>query len=192
MGETNMKRLSNQIKEQLGWQGVSGIVLLALAGTFLILTLQPLEDETAFMQNHLDAARSKAAMQNRTSSIGDRQEELGLFFDSLPVEQDVTDVLASIYAIAEESGIELKQAEYHLNDKDWPRLEYGMNFPVRGEYGQLRSFVSRVLAENPAVSLDQINFQRDKINTPMLKAEIRLTLFLHTTNSDLESYVTNH
>lgn len=173
-----MRKLFNQFREQLGWQGIAGIVLLALAGVFMILTLKPLELEIAFMHNHLDTARSKAAIQTRTFSLGGQQKELGVFFESLPVEQDVTDVLASIYSIAEASGVELKQAEYHLDDKDRPRLEYGMNFPVMGEYGKIRYFVSRVLAEHPVISLDQTNFQRDRINDPVLKAEIRLTLFL--------------
>lgn len=173
-----MKRLFKQFTEQLGWQGVSGIVLLVLAGMFFVLVLDPLEQETGFMHNRLEGARSKAAMQTRIFSLGDQQKELGLFFDSLPAEEDVTDILAKVYAIAEASGLGFKQAEYHLEDKDSPRMEYRITFPVQGDYGRVRYFVSRVLAEYPAVSLDQINFQRGKINDPALKAEIRLTLFL--------------
>lgn len=173
-----MRQLFNQLRGQLGWQGMSGIVLLALAGAFLMLVLKPLEQETVFMHNHLNVTRSKASMQARTFSLDDREKELGAFLDSLPAEQDVTDILASIYSIAEASGVEYKQAEYHLNDKDKPRLEYGIVFPVQGEYSKIRLFVARVLADHPVIALDQINFQRDKINNPMLKAEIRLTLFL--------------
>lgn len=173
-----MKQLFNQFRGQLGWQGMSGIALLALAGAFLMLALKPLEQETAFMHSHLKVARAKASIQTRTLSLGDRQKELGVFLHSLPAEQDVTDILASIYSIAEASGVEYKQAEYHLNDKDKPRLEYGIVFPVQSEYSKIRFFVARVLADHPAIALDQINFQRDKINNPILKAEIRLTLFL--------------
>lgn len=173
-----MRQLLKQFKEQLGWQGMAGIVLLALAGASWMLTLQPLERETAFMHSRMEVARSKAAIQTRTFSLGSRQKELGVFFESLPAEQDVTDVLASIYSVAEASGVELKQAEYHLDDKDSPRVEYRMVFPVQSEYGKIRLFVSRVLADHPAIALDRINFQRDRINDPILKAEIRLTLFL--------------
>lgn len=181
-----MNKLFGEFREQLGWQGMAGLALLALAGAFLVLALKPLEKETAFMHSHLDVARSKNAMQSRTYSLGDRQKELGLFFDSLPTEQDVTDILASIYSVAEASGVELKQAEYSLNDRDRPRVEYGMVFPVEGEYAKIRFLVSRVLADHPAVALDQISFQRDRIDNPTLKAEIRLTLFLSP--SDVEAY----
>lgn len=173
-----MKRLLEQLREQLGWQGMSGIILFALAGVFFVLALKPLEQETGFMHNRLEGVRSKAAIQARTFSLGDQQKELGMFFDSLPAEEDVTDILAKVYTIAEASGLGFKQAEYHLEDKDNPRMEYRITFPVQGDYGRVRYFVSRVLAEHPTISLDQISFQRDRVNDPVLKAEIRLTLFL--------------
>jgi len=173
-----MKRRLEQLREQLGWQGVSGVALLILAGAFAVLALDPLEQETDFMHSRLDAAHSKVTMQARTFSLGDRQKELGMFFDSLPAEAEVTDVLANVYSIAEESGLGFKQAEYHLEDKDHPKVEYKITFPVQGDYGRLRYFVSRVLTEYPAICLDQISFQRDRVNDPVLKAEIRLTLFL--------------
>jgi hypothetical protein len=173
-----MKKSLNQLREQLGRQGMTGIVLLALAAVFQALTLQPLQQEVAFMHSRLVGARTKTSMQSRTFSLGDRQRELGTFIDSLPDEQDVTDILASIYAVAEASGVGLKQAEYHPVSHDKFGVEYGMVFPVQGEYGQIRYFVSRVLADHPAIALDQISFQRDKITDPILKAEIRFTLFM--------------
>lgn len=173
-----MKLLINQFKEQLGWQGMSGIALLALAGAFQLLALQPLEKETAFMRSRLDAAHARVSMQQRSFSLGDRQKELAQFFDSLPDEKEITDMLASIYSIAENTGVGLKQAEYHPENDNKTRVEYGMVFPVQGEYTKIRYFVARVLADHPAIALDQINFQRDKISDPLLKAEIRFTLFL--------------
>lgn len=173
-----MRGQLHQLRVQLGWQGMAGIALLALAGAVHLLALQPLEQQTVFMHSRLDAVRSKANVQGRTTSLGDRQKELGMFFDSLPAERDVTDILASISAVAEASGVELKQAEYHVGDKSKTWMEYGLFFPLQGGYVNIRHFVFRVLAEHPAIALDQINFQRDKINDSVLKAEIRLTLFL--------------
>lgn len=173
-----MKAPLKQFREQLGTPGMMGVVLLALAGSFLTLALQPLEKETAFMHSRLDTVHSKSAIQTRTFSLGNRQKELGAFFESLPAEQDVTDVLASIYAAAGATGVELKQAEYTLDVKDKSRVAYGMVFPVQGEYVKVRLFVSSVLANNPAIALDQINFQRDRVNDSTVKAEIRLTLFM--------------
>ena len=177
-----MRKQLSQLREQLGWQGMSGLVLLVLTGALHVLALQPLEQETAFMHSRLEAAHAKSNLQGRTFSLGDRQKELGAFFDSLPDEQDVTDILGSISAVAEASKVELKQAEYRLDEKNKPRLEYELLFPVQGGYANIRQFVFRVLADHPAMALDQVNFQRDKINDSVLKAEVRLTLFLRTKN----------
>lgn len=173
-----MRQQLLRLKEQLGWQGMSGLALLVLAGVFNFVSLQPVEHEVEYMRSRLDAVKSNSNAQIRTINSGDKQEELLMFFDSLPAEQDVTDILASISAVAEASGVELKQAEYHLDDKNKSRFEYQLYFPVQGGYSNVRHFVFRVLAEHSAIALDQVNFQRDKVNDSVLKAEIRLTLFL--------------
>lgn len=173
-----MKQLINQFREQLGWQGMSGIVLLVLAGAFHMLSLKPLEQEVTYMRSQLEAARSKTSMQGRTFNPDNRQKELGMLFDSLPDEQDVTDILASIYSVAEASGVRLLQAKYHLDENSKPQVEYGMDFPVQGAYANIRYFVLRVLADHPSMALDQIRFQRDKIGDPILNAEIHFAIFL--------------
>ncbi len=172
-----VNRLLGQVKEQLGWQGISGVILLLVAGAFSTLSLNPLEEETVLVRTKLEAARPKPAGEGPFGS-GDRQQDLARFFESLPDEKAVTDTLASIYTVAGAAGVELKQAQYHLNDQAWPRIEYGMSFPAKGDYTRIRVFVARVLADNPALALDHINFPRDKIDEPVVRAEIKLTLFL--------------
>lgn len=166
------------IKEELGWQGISGLALLLLAAIFFTYSLKPLEQQTAGMRSQLDAARQRSGGGTKAFGAGDRQQELAALFDSLPEEKDVTDTLAKIYTIASKTGVELKRAGYHLDDKDSPRVEYGISFPMTGDYARIRAFLSGVLANNPAVSLDQVNFQRDRISDSTLKADVRMTIFL--------------
>ena len=173
-----MRQSIEQMREQLGWQGTAGIALLLLAWAFNYLALKPLEKDDTFMHGRLEVARSRAAMQSRTYNLGSQRKELDVFFNSLPKEQGVTDILAAIYSAAEASGVVLKEGEYHLEDQDRPRVEYAMSFPVQGEYGKIREFVFKVLTDHPAIALDQIAFQRDKINDSTLKADIKFTLFL--------------
>jgi Tfp pilus assembly protein PilO len=173
-----MSRILKQLKEELGWQGMSGIALLLLAAAFMNFALNPLEQKTALMRSQLEAARANSGKVAKAFDTGVHKQDLSAFFDALPEEKDVTDTLASIQNAAGRAGVELKQAEYHLDGKDGPRVEYGMNFPAKGEYPRIRAFLSRVLADNPALALDQVNFQRDKISDTTLNASIRMTLFL--------------
>lgn len=177
-----MRQQFRQMIEQLGWQGIFGVALLVLSGAFNLWVLQPLDQDVSVMHSQVDMALDRANGRSRPFSMVDRQRELGTFFDSLPTESEVTDILASISSIAEASKVEVKQAEYHLDDKNKHRLEYGLFFPVQGEYGNIRHFVFQVLAEHPAIALDQINFHRDKVNDTILKAEIRFSLFMQPKN----------
>lgn len=173
-----IKKTIDNIKLQLGWQGIAGVILLLFAAEFNFAALKPLQDETAFLHGRIETARSKSTKQGRNFSMGNRQKELSEFYDSLPEEKDVTDILAKIYSIAESSGLQFQEATYHVEEKDKSHVEYSMNFPIRGEYAKIREFVFRVLAKYPAIALDQINFQRDKVNDVTLKTVIKLTLFL--------------
>lgn len=179
-----MKKHLNQLREQLGVPGITGVVLLALASAFLTLTINPLERETVFMHSRLDAVNSKSASKNRSYNLGNRQKELAQFFASLPNEKDVTDVLASIYASASATGVVFKQAEYKPEAQDNSHMSYGLTFPVQGEYVRIRLFVANILANNPAIALDHISFQRERINDTNVKAEIRFTLFLRPTSGN--------
>jgi Tfp pilus assembly protein PilO len=173
-----IKQAIEILKMQLGWQGISGIVLLAIAAGFQFMSLEPLEQEATYLRGRLDTTHAKASAQGRNHSLGGRQNELASFYDSLPDEKNVTDILAMIYSTAETSGLQFKEAAYHLEEKNKHLTEYTVTFPVTGEYGKIRVFVSRVLASYPAIALDQIDFQRDRISDTMLKANIRMTMFL--------------
>ncbi len=173
-----MSRLIKDATRQLGWQGIAGITLLLFAGIFLQLALNPLEKETAAMRGRLQAARSEARGGTQAFAGGDRQQELASFFGSLPEEKDVTDTLAVIYDVAQKAGLRVQQAEYHLDNSNPSELSYQMNFPMQGEYPRIRAFLSRVLADNPALALDHISFRRDHIGDATLNADVRFTLFL--------------
>ncbi len=135
---------------------MSGIVLLALAGAFQMLALKPLEQEVKFMHSRMDEAHAKTSMQNRTFSLGDRQKELGMFFDSLPTEQDVTDILASIYSVAEASGVQLQQAGYHPESDDNSRIDRRFRWHLSITLG--RRNISAVIPRRKWLESDRIIF----------------------------------
>ncbi len=165
-------------KGELGWQGISGIALLVLAGVFHWLVVAPLEQQTSLMHERIDAARENAAHARMRGGKDELPKDLGAFYGSLLEEKDVTDVMGVIYGTAEAYGVKLKEASYHLEEKDRPRIEYVMDLPMNGEYRQIRLFVSHMLAKHPYLALDQIDFRREKISDASLKANVRLTLFL--------------
>ena len=166
------------LKDQLGWQGICGIALLFLAGVFHWLVIAPLEQQTSLMQGRVDAAHAKAAHAGARTGKDDLLKDLGAFYRALPEEKDITDIMGAIYATAEAYGVKLKDASYRLEDKEKPRIEYVMDFPMIGEYKRIRLFVTHILARYPYIALDQIDFKREKISEATLKVNVRMTIFL--------------
>lgn len=166
-----MRKQWQDAKVQMGWQGMAGVVLLAVAGVLHLLVVAPLEGRTSQMRQQVEAAQSENGAQGSGAKVGE-------FYQDMPGEKNVTAVMASIYAAAEASGVKLQQASFHLENNDGPVISYVMDFPMAGDYGSIRMLVSRVLANNRYMALDQIDFKRDEISEATLRANVRFTLFL--------------
>jgi hypothetical protein len=50
--------------------------------------------------------------------------------------------------------------------------------PVRGTYPQIRKFVDGAMAEVSTLSLNSIQFDRQKVGDPMVDATVKLTVYL--------------
>jgi len=173
-----MKRQLKEMLDQLGWQGIAGIVMLLMAALFSQVALDPLEHETAMARARLESFHSNSRDTAAAFASGDRQQ-LAKFFGALPHEEDVTDTLAIIYDVAQRAGVQMQQAQYHVDNTNPSEIGYEISFPMRGEYPRIRIFLSRVLKDNPALALDHISFQRDHIDDATYTANVKFTLFLN-------------
>jgi len=170
-----------QLKHELGWQGMSGIVLVLLGLFFSNAVLKPQEERAGVM-------RDKAESLNQRSSLsagipGDTPQSkavvLKRFYDFFVDDKEITDHLAKIYNLAESSGLVLRQGDYKLVlGKNERLMQYQILLPVTGGYNQVRGFVARLLDKVPVISLDQINFERKNANVPTIEAQIMITLYI--------------
>lgn len=174
-----MKSILQGFKLQLGRSGIAGILLLVFAAIFNVSMLTPLEHQVERLQIKVDHIQQVSNGQTASATHGAGSEEkLAKLYNNLADISEIPDVLATIYAISEASGVTLKQGDYHLTDKG-EHLEYEMLFPLSGGYANLRMFMARCLSEHQAITLDSVNIHRDRVDTPVLSAEVRMTLFLH-------------
>ena len=85
--------------------------------------------------------------------------------------------------IAERDGLALEQADYKAERGPTGKLvRFQMNLPLRGEYQTIRRFLSDLRAEIPIVSLEQVQFERQKIGDTLVDAKVRLVIFLGRTS----------
>jgi Tfp pilus assembly protein PilO len=135
--------------------------------------LDALRDSTVSLQARI------AQVQTSNDSVRPVDEQLDAFYQIFPSEHEVTDWIGKIAAIAQRDGLGLQQAEYKAErDKTGKLTRVQMNLPLRGEYQTLRRFLSDVHAEIPFVSLEQVQFERQKVGDPLLDAKLRLVIFL--------------
>jgi Tfp pilus assembly protein PilO len=84
-----------------------------------------------------------------------------------------------IAAIAERDGLVLQQAEYKAErDKSGKLTRFQMSLPLKGEYQAIRRFLADLSAELQIVSLEQVQFERQKVGDSQVNAKVKLTIYL--------------
>jgi hypothetical protein len=176
-----MKRLHAMIArgaEILGWPGILGLGLLAFVAGFYFSTYYP-------QQMRLDNLRSEALTldEKRAHSGGagpkSSGEQLTAFYGFFPPSDHVADLLGKLYGIANKESVKLEQGDYRaVRDTVGMLTHYQVTFPLKGTYSQLRKFVATALAEVPNLSLESIQFERQKVGDSMVDAKVKLVLYL--------------
>jgi len=170
--------------QHLGQTGVLAAGLLAMVPAFYFSAIVP-------AQQRLDAARFSAASLHhrvgRASSAASGgqlapAEKLQEFYRIFPAEKNSPLWLGKVFASASSRGLHLDQGEYDAKqDKVGKLVRFRMTLPVKGEYAQIRKFLTGLPAEVPVVALEQVQFERQKIGDPLLDAKLKLVLFLEKT-----------
>jgi Tfp pilus assembly protein PilO len=165
----------------LGWPGAAGAGGLALCLALYFALVQP-------AQQRLDSARHSARSLHERIARADQalhdgarplDEQLNVFYRSFPREHDAADWVGKIAAIAQRDGLALQQVEYKVErDKIGKLTRFQMSLPLRGEYQAIRTFLSDLRAEIPVVSLEQVQFERQKVGDLQVDSKVRLVIFL--------------
>jgi len=165
---------------RLGLPAGLGVVLLAAGFAFLTAILQPLEARrAALLEDAHKAAKRRMQSGQMLIAVSAPQAKLATFYGFFERDTPVTDHLATLYALAQRSGVEPRSAEYRLAESRTLRLaEYSVTMPLRGTYGEIRAFLENALGEIPVLTLDHVSVRRNRVAEHRVEAEVRFTLFL--------------
>ncbi len=161
-----MKARLLQLRDDLGALGLAGLALLAVAGLFFTLAVQPLQERSRVLQEALE----RGAQPGQASG---KLEELYTYLDR---REERTDWLAKLHAIGRATGVQARSATYRTHAAGARLERYEIVLPVTGTYSQIRDFMKRALAEIPVLSLDQMSLRREKRTDGRVQAELRFTL----------------
>ena len=165
---------------QPGWPGAVAAVALALCAGFYFSILQPAEQRRDAARHSASSLEKRIAqMRADSDERPPLQEQLAAFYRNFPTEQDATDTVGKIAAIAKRDGLALQQAEYKVErDKNGKLTRFEMSLPLKGDYKTIRRFLSDVSAEMQTVSLEQVQFERQKVGDPVIDAKVSLVMYL--------------
>lgn len=151
------------------------LLLLALAAFLHALVLPGLERRAEAVAAE---AERRAAARAPQDPAADAARELQAFYRHVDA-GSLPDQLARLHVVARSTGIVLRQGEYRLlRDGDARLRRYQVLLPVRGPYPGVRQFVSATLRALPNAALEQVSFERHRIEDTEVDAQVRLTIYL--------------
>jgi hypothetical protein len=160
---------------RLGPAGIVALGILLAAGAFYVNAVVPAEEEAAAQRAALERLRSRTPY--RPISVDSRAEELRRFYVLFPPPDQLNLQVERLHRVARAAGLDLAQGEYRLERRTAGLWAYRVTLPVRGSYGQFRSFLSALLKDMPTASIDALRFERKRAADTQLEAQVRLTLY---------------
>jgi hypothetical protein len=163
---------------KLGKAGSLGLALLILAAGFQAATINPEKKRLQALQQEIHELRQRAA-KSSSQEARSPASNLAAFYAFFPAPEDLPQVLDRIYGAAKRQSLVLERGEYKVTKGTvGAMLKYQVVFPVRGTYPQVRKFVDAALGDVPALSLESVHFERQKIAEGALEAKVTLVVHM--------------
>jgi Tfp pilus assembly protein PilO len=157
-----------------------GLVLLMASIVLWFSTLAPLRQNVAELRDevrHLEAAAARPGGSAPPSLAG----QANAFIRQLPTRSALPTVLATVVSQATAAGLQLERGDYEFTHARSGLISrYRVTLPVRGTYGQVRSFVDNTLASLPAVALESLKLERDDIGDEELQADLQFAVMVRS------------
>jgi hypothetical protein len=167
-----MRERLDSLLGRLRAAGVLALGVLLGNAAFYGSALAPAEGEISLRR------AAEARTDPRPGAPGGGAADLRRFYNHFPTIEAAGGELERIHRFARDSGLELAQGEYRLEQRTGGLRAYRMSLPLRGSYAQIRSFLDAVLKEVPVASLDALRLERKKASDTQLEAQLRITLYI--------------
>lgn len=166
---------------RMEWPGVAGIGILVISSAFYFFTIFPEQARLNRAQHNADVFNEQHEQDSdsHNSSTHSPEAQLALFYQKFPAEGNASLWVGKLVALAASRGINLNDGEYKATrDKVGKLVRFQMTLPVNGKYPQIRRFLSDLQDTLPAVALENVQFERQKVADPNVEATIKLVLYL--------------
>ena len=174
--EQMLVRAVPQVKYQLmrvGPAGLTGIGVLLTAAVAAIALLLPAHQSVLALRDEL----TKAGHAMPTTAKPEQSPQQ--FAASLPTREQIPALLGVVLVQATDAGIVLEQGRYTFSPATSNRLaRYTFEFPVKANYGNIRTFIDKSLAALPALGLDKLHVERKNVGDMVVSADVGFVIYL--------------
>ncbi|MHB8721742.1 MAG: hypothetical protein ACYDAH_10140 [Steroidobacteraceae bacterium] len=158
---------------RVGPAGLTGIGVLAAAVIAAIVLLLPAHQSVVALREELTKAGH--AMPSTVKPAQSPEQ----FAATLPTRAQIPAILKVVLAQASEAGVALDQGRYTFSPATSNRLaRYTFEFPVKANYGNIRSFIDKSLAALPALGLDKLHVERKTVGDIVVSADVGFVIYL--------------
>jgi hypothetical protein len=158
---------------RVGPAGLTGIGALVAAAVAAIALLLPAHQSVLALRDEL----TKAGHSMPTTAKPEQSPQQ--FAASLPTREQIPAILGLVLVQATDAGIDLPQGRYTFTPPTSNRLaRYTFEFPVKGDYGNIRSFINKSLAAIPALGLDKLHVERKNVGDTVVSADVGFVIYL--------------
>lgn len=169
---------ARRVLRQLGWAGVSGLVLVAFAAGYYVTSYAPLQAQVHQQQRLLSMSSAEMRRPDADEEQGNPTRQLDAFYARLRAPDAVPEVVRRLHRGARDSGLTFVRGDYRpARDPSGKLLRYQITLPVRGAYPKVRKFLARALRDEPTLALDGVGFQTER-SGGTLETRVQFTLFV--------------
>ncbi|WP_020168492.1 MULTISPECIES: type 4a pilus biogenesis protein PilO [Methylotenera] len=176
---------------KLGWQGIFGLIFIAISILLLIFVLVPNTkkmDALNLSFVELKANKAKGKVEIKPDSQLDVIAKLnGL----MPKQNEANNKIAQILHAATEVGLATDKVDYASQPYSPALIKVQIKFPTQGSYIQIRQFINAVLNALPTLALADIKLKREDIGRDSIDANIQFNLYVSKNANVLEKMSAN-
>jgi hypothetical protein len=174
--ERMLARALPQLRYQLmraGPAGLTGVAVLMAAAVSAIALLVPAHQSVLQLRTELTRAGHAAQAPSQPEQSPQQ------FAAALPTREQIPALLGVVLVQATESGVVLEQGKYTFTPSTATRLaRYTFEFPVKADYGKIRTFIDKSLAALPALGLDKLHVERKNVGDTLVSADVSFVIYL--------------
>lgn len=168
-----------RLARRIGWPALAAAALVLLAALLYLAGVRQLQSEVDGLRQQAEAARQKlrSGKLEPGRAPATVAEQLRTFQAFFPRPDSLPHWLDQIHAIGRGSGLVIRSGDYRLERPEQGPWRYHITLPVAGSYLQVRQFITFVLREVPAASLDDVQLRREA-GSDRVEARLRFSLHL--------------